>query len=118
MLPTLASYSGQYLATCVSGFLLNHVKQTLNFIHVPASGENLYADFHRDYEFMGAQRHLKVLGIFARLYHRDGKDGYLKDLPRVMKYLLQTALRYRDLAPLARLLQRLEGITPQTGYTF
>lgn len=77
-----------------------------------------FADFHRDYEFMGAQRHLKVLGIFARLYHRDGKDGYLKDLPRVMKYLLQTALRYRDLAPLARLLQRLEGITPQTGYTF
>jgi aminoglycoside/choline kinase family phosphotransferase len=77
-----------------------------------------FADFHRDYEFMGAQRHLKVLGIFARLYHRDGKDGYLKDLPRVMKYLLQTAQRYRDLAPLARLLQRLEGITPQTGYTF
>jgi len=77
-----------------------------------------FADFHRDYEFMGAQRHLKVLGIFARLCHRDGKDGYLKDLPRVMKYLLQTALRYRDLAPLARLLQRLEGITPKTGYTF
>ena len=77
-----------------------------------------FADFHRDYEFMGVQRHLKVLGIFARLYHRDGKDGYLKDLPRVMKYLLQTSQRYRDLAPLARLLQRLEGITPQTGYTF
>lgn len=77
-----------------------------------------FADFHRDYEFMGAQRHLKVLGIFARLCHRDGKDGYLKDLPRVMKHLLQTALRYRDLAPLARLLQRLEGITPKTGYTF
>jgi len=77
-----------------------------------------FADFHRDYEFMGVQRHLKVLGIFARLYHRDGKDGYLKDLPRVMKYLLQTSQRYRDLAPLARLLQRLEGITPQAGYTF
>lgn len=77
-----------------------------------------FADFHRDFEFMGAQRHLKVLGIFARLCHRDGKDGYLKELPRVMKYLLQAALRYRDLAPLARLLQRLEGITPKTGYTF
>ncbi len=77
-----------------------------------------FADFHRDYEFMGAQRHLKVLGIFARLHHRDGKDGYLKDLPLVMKYLLKTAQRYRDLAPLARLLQRLEGIAPQTGYTF
>jgi aminoglycoside/choline kinase family phosphotransferase len=77
-----------------------------------------FADFHRDYEFMGVQRHLKILGIFARLHHRDGKDGYLKDLPRVMKYLLQTSLRYRDLTPLARLLQRLEGVTPQTGYTF
>ncbi len=77
-----------------------------------------FADFHRDYEFMGVQRHLKVLGIFARLYHRDGKDGYLKDMPRVMNHLRATAMRYRDLAPLARLLNRLEGITPQAGYTF
>jgi N-acetylmuramate 1-kinase len=77
-----------------------------------------FADFHRDYEFMGVQRHLKVLGIFARLHHRDGKDGYLKDMPRVMNHLRQTAMRYRDLAPLARLLNRFEGITPQAGYTF
>ena len=77
-----------------------------------------FAEFHREYEFMGVQRHLKVLGIFARLYHRDGKDGYLKDMPRVMNYLRATAMRYRDLAPLARLLNRLEGITPQAGYTF
>lgn len=77
-----------------------------------------FADFHRDYEFMGAQRHLKVLGIFARLYHRDGKDGYLKDMPRVMNHLRATARRYRDLAPLAKLLDRLEGVTPQVGYTF
>ncbi|MCP2937785.1 hypothetical protein NK983_34320, partial [Salmonella enterica subsp. enterica serovar Typhimurium] len=65
-----------------------------------------------------AQRHLKVLGIFARLYHRDGKDGYLKDMPRVMNHLRATARRYRDLAPLARLLDRVEGVTPQVGYTF
>ncbi|WP_018413096.1 aminoglycoside phosphotransferase family protein [Methyloversatilis thermotolerans] len=77
-----------------------------------------FADFHRDYEFMGAQRHLKVLGIFARLYHRDGKDGYLKDMPRVMKHLRATAQRYRELAPLAHLLDRLEGSAPQVGYTF
>ncbi len=77
-----------------------------------------FADFHRDYEFMGAQRHLKVLGIFARLYHRDGKDGYLKDIPRVLTHLRATARRYRDLAPLAKLLDRLEGVTPQVGYTF
>src|SRR5207249_10092563 len=49
--------------------------------------------FYRDFEFMGLQRHLKVLGIFARLYHRDGKDGYLNDLPLVMEYTRKTALR-------------------------
>ena len=40
-----------------------------------------FSEFYRNFEWMGAQRHLKVLGIFARLYHRDGKDGYLKDMP-------------------------------------
>lgn len=78
-----------------------------------------FADFHRDYEFMGAQRHIKVLGIFARLYHRDGKDGYLKDIPLVRKYLRQTARRYRELHPLAKLLDRLDPPDDvQTGYTF
>ena len=46
---------------------------------LPVSPE--FGDFYRDFEWMGLQRHLKVLGIFARLYHRDGKDGYLKDMP-------------------------------------
>lgn len=77
-----------------------------------------FAQFHRDYEFMGAQRHLKVLGIFARLYHRDGKDGYLKDMPRVLEQLYKTARRYRELAPLAKLLDRIAGQVPQAGYTF
>jgi aminoglycoside/choline kinase family phosphotransferase len=74
--------------------------------------------FYRDFEFMGLQRHLKVLGIFARLYHRDGKDGYLKDLPLVMEYARKTALRYKELAPLVRLLDALEQNAPQFGYTF
>ena len=74
--------------------------------------------FYRDFEFMGLQRHLKVLGIFARLYHRDGKDGYLKDLPLVMEYTRKTALRYKELAPLVRLLDALEQKAPQFGYTF
>ncbi|MDP1941578.1 MAG: phosphotransferase, partial [Gallionella sp.] len=43
-----------------------------------------FGQFYRDFELMGAQRHIKVLGIFARLYHRDGKQGYLKDMPLVM----------------------------------
>ena len=65
-------------------------------------------DFWRDFEWMGVQRQLKVLGIFARLYHRDGKDVYLQHMPRVMRYLRGAAGRYVELAPLARLLDALE----------
>ena len=74
--------------------------------------------FYRDFEFMGLQRHLKVLGIFARLCHRDGKDAYLKDLPLVMAYTRKTAHRYIELKPLIRLLDAFEDKTPQVGYTF
>ena len=77
-----------------------------------------FGEFYRDYEWMGVQRHLKVLGIFARLYHRDGKDGYLKDLPLVMKYLRNVCERYIDLKPLLRLLDELEVNKPEMGYTF
>ena len=85
------------------------------------AGLPVHADFHdfyRDYEWMGAQRQLKVLGIFARLCHRDGKDGYLKDMPTVMAYLRQTCERYLDLRPLARLFDQLENKQPEVGYTF
>jgi aminoglycoside/choline kinase family phosphotransferase len=74
--------------------------------------------FYRDFEFMGLQRHLKVLGIFARLYHRDGKDGYLKDLPLVMEYTRKVAGRYTELKSLIRLLDEVENKAPQVGYTF
>lgn len=77
-----------------------------------------FHDFYRDYEWMGAQRQLKVLGIFARLYHRDGKDGYLKDMPTVMAYLRQTCERYLELRPLARLFDQLENKQVAVGYTF
>ena len=53
---------------------------------------------------MGVQRQLKVLGIFARLFHRDGKAAYLDDMPRVMAYLRGACERYRALAPLAALI--------------
>lgn len=69
---------------------------------------NDFGGFYRDYEWMGVQRHLKVLGIFARLYHRDGKDGYLKDLPLVMAYLRHACERYGELRPLLNLLDELE----------
>ena len=77
-----------------------------------------FADFHRDFEWMGVQRHIKVLGIFARLCHRDGKDGYLADMPLVMDYLRRACKRWRDLGPLLKLLDRLEPEETQVGYTF
>lgn len=79
---------------------------------------NDFSEFYRDYEWMGVQRHLKVLGIFARLYHRDGKDGYLKDLPLVMSYLRAACARYIDLKPLLNLLDTLEPKISKEGYTF
>lgn len=77
-----------------------------------------FADFYRDFEMMGAQRQLKVLGIFARLSFRDGKNGYLKDQPLVMRYLRRTCERYRELAALARLLDEIEPTGRRVGYTF
>ena len=74
--------------------------------------------FWRDFEWMGLQRHLKVLGIFARLCLRDGKDRYLADLPRVLHYVTQTVHRYDALAPLARIIDRVENRTRQSGFTF
>ncbi len=76
-----------------------------------------FAEFHRDYEWMGVQRHLKVLGIFARLFHRDGKDGYLKDMPLVAKYLRAACQRYSELNPLLKLLDQLEDKITVLGTT-
>ena len=77
-----------------------------------------FADFYRDFEWMGLQRQLKVLGIFARLNYRDGKSRYLADMPRVLSYALGAARRYQALAGLARVLEDVEQTPGQTGYTF
>lgn len=77
-----------------------------------------FGEFYRDYELMGVQRHIKVLGIFARLSHRDSKDGYLKDMPLVMDYLRRACARYIDLKPMLNLLEQLEPKITQEGYTF
>lgn len=77
-----------------------------------------FGEFWLDFEWMGLQRHLKVLGIFARLFHRDGKAGYLADLPRVLHYARKVAQRYSVLTPLARLFDALENKPVQHGYTF
>lgn len=75
-----------------------------------------FGDFWREYELMGLQRHLKVLGIFCRLKYRDGKDKYSEDLPRFMRYAKKTAGRYLPLKPLLNLLDKLDGQTEQIGY--
>lgn len=77
-----------------------------------------FSIFYRDFEWMGVQRHLKVLGIFARLCYRDNKPAYLQDMPIVMHHLRQTCKRYNELHPLSRLLDQLEDRQPETGYTF
>ncbi|MBA3026555.1 MAG: phosphotransferase [Sulfurimonas sp.] len=65
------------------------------------------ADFIKWFDFMGLQRHIKVLGIFSRLHLRDGKEGYLKDIPLTLKYTLEAAHRYEETKELAKLLEEL-----------
>ena len=66
-----------------------------------------FGEFWRAFEWMGLQRHLKVLGIFARINYRDGKPKYLADTPRFVDYALSVSRRYKELGPLARLLDEL-----------
>jgi len=77
-----------------------------------------FAEFWRDVEWMGLQRHLKVLGIFARLNYRDGKQGYLEDTPRFVGYVRHAVNRYGELAALGRMLDEVEGKRPEARYTF
>jgi hypothetical protein len=79
-----------------------------------------FGEFYRDFEWMGVQRHIKVLGIFARLCYRDGKDAYLNDMPRVMHYLRKACERYQELRPMLGLLDELADNAPaqKVGYTF
>lgn len=77
-----------------------------------------FGEFYRQLEWMGLQRHIKILGLFSRLHYRDGKPRYLEDLPRFVGYARKVGERYRPLAPFARLLDELEGRAEQVGYTF
>jgi N-acetylmuramate 1-kinase len=77
-----------------------------------------FSEFYREMEWMGLQRHLKVLGIFARINYRDGKPKYLADAPRFVQYVRHVAKRYQAFTPLLRLFDRLEGVTVKVGYTF
>lgn len=87
---------------CVDGWLDRyHARAAAAGVPVPA-----LARFRRDADWIGVQRHLKVMGIFARLHHRDGKPKYLADAPRFLAYLDGVVPKYPELAPLGELLDR------------
>ena len=84
-------------------------------------GEAMAQDFGecwRALEWMGLQRHLKVLGIFCRLKHRDAKPAYARDLPRFFAYATRVANRYGPLRPLLPLLEPMSGQSVASGFTF
>ena len=77
-----------------------------------------FGEFWQAMEWMGLQRHLRVLGIFCRLKHRDAKPAYSADLPRFFGYARRVAGRYREFNALLRLLDEVEGVPREVGYTF
>lgn len=76
-----------------------------------------FGEFWRQLEWTGLQRHLKILGIYCRLKHRDGKPAYAEDLPRFFAYATKVSTRYVELSPLTHLLQELQGSLVETGFT-
>ena len=77
-----------------------------------------FGAFYRAVEWMGLQRHLKVAGIFARLTLRDGKEKYLADAPRFIHYIRSTCNRYRELGPLLKVIDEIEGVTTAVAWSF
>ncbi|HJS22433.1 MAG TPA: phosphotransferase [Steroidobacteraceae bacterium] len=95
---------------CYVGWPAERVREwVLRYREMAATaGVDVGADerqFTRWFDLMGVQRHLKVLGIFARLCHRDRKRDYLDDLPLTLRYVLDVCGRYAELAELARFLE-------------
>lgn len=80
--------------------------------------EEDFGEFYRSFEWQGLQRHLKVLGIFARLKYRDGKTQYQADIPRVLWYVKKVCERYVELGALRRLLATVHAEQIDVGYTF
>jgi aminoglycoside/choline kinase family phosphotransferase len=84
-----------------------------NGIEAEVRGRVDEAQFRRYFELMGVQRHVKVAGIFARLNHRDGKSGYIADIPRTLSYIVEMAPRYAELEFLVNLIE--ERVLPGLG---
>ncbi len=83
--------------------------------HLPVPDD--FAAFWQDLEWMGLQRHLKVLGIFCRLKHRDGKPKYTEDLPRFFAYATRVSQRYRELKPLLALIEPMSGMAGTAAFS-
>lgn len=98
------------LRDCYVAWPRERVAGWLRAYHVQAARAGLpvgsIQEFTRAFDLAGVQRHLKAIGIFARLWHRDGKEAYLGDVPRVLDYVLEAAAMHRELEPLRRLVER------------
>lgn len=97
------------LKDCYISWPRQKIEAWVKFFHTEAESlgiinEVSFSEFLRWFDLMGLQRHLKVAGIFSRLKHRDGKTGYLKDVPRTMDYVFDVLERYPEFKPLQKLL--------------
>lgn len=95
----------------VTRWALSFHKEAISAGNIPPTDER---SFLRWFDLTGLQRHLKVLGIFSRLHHRDGKSGYLNDLPLVLSYVLTVGARHPETAALVEWMHN-AGIPTQIG---
>ena len=95
------------LKDCYIAFDRESIRELVLYFKEKVGVDVSDAEFLKWFDFMGMQRHIKVLGIFARLSLRDGKDGYLKDIPLTLAYTLDAAKRYDETKALAKLLEEL-----------
>lgn len=105
MLGPLTYDLASLLRDCYIVWPAGRVDQWLQQYRMRFSADVDAATFRRWFDLIGLQRHIKVLGIFCRLCYRDGKPGYLADLPRVLDYVLGVARRYPELTDFAALLE-------------
>jgi hypothetical protein len=100
------------LRDCYIAWPKNQVQQWLKFYHLQLTEQQLISvdlvKFERWFDWMGMQRHLKAIGIFARLNHRDGKPNYLSDIPRTYDYILAVCKYYPDFMAFSELMARLQ----------
>lgn len=100
------------LKDCYIDWPREKIEEWVKYYHSEAESLGIidkvsFDEFLRWFDLMGLQRHLKVAGIFSRLKHRDGKTGYLKDIPRTMDYIVDVVKRYPEFKPLQSLLSEI-----------